>query len=1280
MAPKPFKKITIDGREYKQNPDTGLVSFNTTGKNRKGKILYLTPQAVKKRITAPGKAGYASDVSEYERSTVYKKRQEAKKKGLTYDIDTKTFKPLKATAKDTEQSVKRINDWTKKWINKNAKNYGVREFDKFKKALAKDWKKQLKIFEKNPKFRFPTTGKGVSLSTAEGLPYVRGLKVDKVSTPLKKDPTLGYEKIFYNKMLQRPDFKKKITEYLKFVNLDKRFGDVRDKMVAEGKLATGAGGKGFAPGGSKLAYLKYAKFLDDDVVYFMGDVLNSRKLWNNNPQAVNIYSILEENINPKLVKAYRQKLGGAYTSWMNNLRAVSKLAGYDFDKVLAAQYAEAAKMKKVFNVKNLPFEFQYAQDHLFGLAEAKELGDKKIAQQTLKNIVASTKEQNRYLGTKGFGQRRTKLMRDFVKAPVDARQPIIDDLNIISEEYVPGRLEYGLNKDGSLKITNLQPEKTFKSRAIGYGALIKDFPKAVQSLIAEGEAGGPICGLVRKAGAVGGSQQPGCGDEVRQALQEDPDKLIQEAANSKVKPGENTKFRTIARQILSKLPKGGKIGALVAGAGAVGLGTWAMTGDAGAEEPRTTDQSTMKYNSTTGEFVNTETGDPEDQQSKLDWIAENPVKSGLMGLPITIGLGYVAGGAKTMPGRYLTSWKAAIPAMMIPEKMWQYKQGMEAGEMITDPLNALWALGIENERSLKAAKDWYDKLDPDQRTRLMSMKTLKDLGTTQGWKNLPKALRTAILSPAAAGTDLAFQKRLKPLTKKLTESIIGSPGAKQVAKKGLGALAKRAAIGVGAAALLPATVAAGLVSAPLTLGLGALSFGYAQYKDYRDGKAIVDGMRAKGQISEEDAENYMSLIKQGSLPFGLGNRLFGDDEMTIRGQTFNPEQQRELLRGMEDQIDVFQHGDPAQGIEGRQQVRARDRADDFDFGDPGGWFSDGGRVGMKTGGMDRRGFLKWLAALGATVVGGATGLFKSGAKTGVKKGIEQVVKQAPKQFVGVDGMPAWFPRVVQKIKTHGKLVEMADKHYVNGDIYEMMIPVKVNRSLSGRPDHNEIVTVQKKVTLEENPVSGEIEISWSVDDFDGEMKRQMNFKPGESGFQKFGVDDPEGAAQGVTEYQRVKVSDAEFTYGNPDQSTPERADFEFKDIFEEGDEVVKGLEELTGNKKMVAKDGSIIDTVDEKGVDEAFQKRMFKDLEGEAGIVPEPESAGVSQQGDVYGEEQFNEIIGGEIPKHLQKKAGGGTVETGDIARRQSLVPPLAGPDPQGIMGLYSAPKQVRVG
>ena len=425
--------------------------------------------------------GYQGDP--YKRTTVYKKRQEAKKKGLTYDVKTKKFKPLKATAQDTEQSIKMINDWTKEWINKNSKNYGVREFDKFKKDLAGDWKKQLKVFEKNPKFRFPKTGPGSTLiSTADGLPYVRGLDIDKVTTPIKKDPTLGYEKIFYNKKLQNPEFKKKVTEYLDFVNLDKRYGSVRDEMAAAGKIATDPEGKGFfkKSSGSKKAYLEYAKFADDDVVYFFGDVLNSRKLWNNNPASLNIYGILEQNVDPKKVRAYRKKLNTTYTSWMNNLKEVADLAGVDFNKVLQAQYDEAFKMKQLFNVENLPFEFQYAQDHLFGLSEAKNLGDPKIAKQTLKNLVASTKEQNRYLGTKGFTQRRSKLMRQFKNASLKDKPAIITKLNNLSEEYVPGRLKYDVRKDGSLKITNLQPEKTFKARAAGYEKITKTFPKNIQ--------------------------------------------------------------------------------------------------------------------------------------------------------------------------------------------------------------------------------------------------------------------------------------------------------------------------------------------------------------------------------------------------------------------------------------------------------------------------------------------------------------------------------------------------------------------------------------------------------------------------------------------------------------------------------------------------------------------------------------------------------------------------------------------------------------------------------
>tara|TARA_R100001530_G_scaffold9526_1_gene9568 strand:- start:2393 stop:3862 length:1470 start_codon:yes stop_codon:yes gene_type:complete len=478
--------------------------------------------------------------------------------------------------------------------------------------------------------------------------------------------------------------------------------------------------------------------------------------------------------------------------------------------------------------------------------------------------------------------------------------------------------------------------------------------------------------------------------------------------------------------------------------------------------------------------------------------------------------------------------------------------------------------------------------------------------------------------------------------------------------EGAKAFGKRALL---RAALIPAGILAATPAGWLTAGFLGADFLWDQYKDYRDGNIRIDEMRARGSISEDEADNYRSLILQGSIPFGIGNRMFGPDTMNIGGQDLDPTQQRELLKGMESQLDEWQAGD--------MERRSKFREDHFE---------EGGRVGFKTGGMDRRTFLKWLGALAA----GATGIFKGKSKDVVKPLVADATKTIPAKFIGVEGMPAWFPRAVAKIKAHGKLIEMADKHYVHGDIYEMMIPVQRTYSRGPRGEGKEIRTEYEKVIMEDNPLSGEISMHWTgTDNFGDDAVRQINFRPGSAGYQKFGVDDPDAAAQGITEYRRVKVEEPEFTYSQPDQSQPYRDDVEFLDILTEGDEIVGGLEKMTGTKQMVTKDGTVIDVSPEgKGVDEAFQKKIYKDIEGEEAIIPEPENVGITKEGDVYGEEQYNEIIEGVIPDHLKKKAEGGIIETGNIAREPGLVPPLSGPTPQGegIVGLFSNPKQVNVG
>jgi hypothetical protein len=220
--------------------------------------------------------------------------------------------------------------------------------------------------------------------------------------------------------------------------------------------------------------------------------------------------------------------------------------------------------------------------------------------------------------------------------------------------------------------------------------------------------------------------------------------------------------------------------------------------------------------------------------------------------------------------------------------------------------------------------------------------------------------------------------------------------------------------------------------------------------------------------------------------------------------------------------------------------------------------------------------------------------------------------------------------------------------------------------------------------MEENPLTGEISMHWTgTDNFGDDAVRQINFRPGQSGYQKFGVDPEHPQAW---EYQRVKVEDPEFTYTQPDQSNPNRDDIEYLDIFEEGDEVVSGLEKMTGGKNMVTKEGQVIDVTDyskgDKEVDEAFQKKIYKDIEGEGALLPDPEG-NIGPEGDWLGDSP-QDIIEGDIPDWVPKdewpkKAEGGIIETGQIARRPGAVPPLSGPDPEGIMTLYSNPKQVKV-
>jgi hypothetical protein len=388
-------------------------------------------------------------------------------------------KVIKEVKSKTEKPVfNEINNFAKNWINKNQKKYGVTEYDKFISDFANDWQKELN------KPLYKNYGGDRILSNPDGTPKTNtlfgkqetGFTINDLKPPGERTSGLFYKRVFYKNKLKNKDFKKKVNNYLDWVLQDKR----------------GKGNLGIK-GGGKSNYLKAAQKIgldiNKDVLYFFGEVMQGDLL----TAGEGFYSIVDKEIGGNKASKYKNKLNISYQNWINNIEEVSKLAGVDPKVIINNQLKEAKKMTALFGLEKLPFEFRYAQDHLFGLAEAKALGDPKIAEQTLKNLVASTKEQNYILGTKGFSAKRTALMKKFKNASLENKATIVNQLNTLADEYVPERLQYNVKKDGSLKITNLQPETTFKARTEAYKNLAKTFPKNIKKVLQDFEKHG--CGL-----------------------------------------------------------------------------------------------------------------------------------------------------------------------------------------------------------------------------------------------------------------------------------------------------------------------------------------------------------------------------------------------------------------------------------------------------------------------------------------------------------------------------------------------------------------------------------------------------------------------------------------------------------------------------------------------------------------------------------------------------------------------------------------------------------------
>jgi len=453
--------------------------------------------------------------------------------------------------------------------------------------------------------------------------------------------------------------------------------------------------------------------------------------------------------------------------------------------------------------------------------------------------------------------------------------------------------------------------------------------------------------------------------------------------------------------------------------------------------------------------------------------------SGLAAVPVGMGagLGAEAMGAKKL-ARFFPSAKFVLPPAYAAEKIYQYKKGEDLGEMFTNPADAVWAMALDTKgtgmrppdlaKGFKGGAKWnyYNDLKKGGQ-RGMGLHNVK---SWKEFKNLPGDVKRSFMSPASRGSRLVMPFGTKGF---------GFGAAKPLASAGMWR-------GLGMAARV-------LPLGPIPLALVTASQVWDKYKFNKEIGSVIDAMRARGVVNEEDAQTMQTIYKQGWLgTTAIGAKLLGSEELMFEGEMLDLDAQKHILAKFKSHYEDREKAG--------KEFRAGERQEDFFT-----LLSKGGRVGLNEGGqkppfgMTRRTFLKWLVG---SIAAGVAAVSGKGLKQLTKTATATVAK-TPAKFIGVEGMPAWFPRVVAQIKAHGKLIEMADKHYVGGDRYEMMIPVTrkvldATKRVDSTPSNPQgqvwtTKTTHEKVIMEDNPLNGEISMQWTgTDNFGGDAVRQIH--------------------------------------------------------------------------------------------------------------------------------------------------------------------------------------------
>ena len=194
------------------------------------------------------------------------------------------------------------------------------------------------------------------------------------------------------------------------------------------------------------------------------------------------------------------------------------------------------------------------------------------------------------------------------------------------------------------------------------------------------------------------------------------------------------------------------------------------------------------------------------------------------------------------------------------------------GQMFANPIDAVWAMALDTKDSAGRKMDYYRKAA--QKAAGYSGVTKAQVEAQQlglrhldprKFKETGAALKRATMAPRSFGTRLVFP-------------FAGpKPGAGAAMKVFRGAL-RLAPLG------------------PLPMALLAGSMAWDKYKFNKEVGNHVDALRARGVVSEEDAQSMNTIYKQGWLgTTAIGAKILGSEELMLDGELADIGKQKEVL-------------------------------------------------------------------------------------------------------------------------------------------------------------------------------------------------------------------------------------------------------------------------------------------------------------------------------------------------------------------------------------------------